>query len=302
MTKHTSRPDAKVLTCGPSPRGWHRLQTAAECLQKYAWEYLPDPKLAGQGSTKKEAKRSDALVKGSLIHLGLAQIYARNKEIQKGGDPDEWCTPYEAVELVAAVDGDSDLVPIVVQTLEAYERKYLHDLEMWQVEGVEQLGFTYIKESYLLTGRRDLVVRDASGMVYVVDHKTTGRITAKHREYYSISGQLLGYDLMARQQFKDDYAGLILNLIEVGGGKFDRIVLPRSSNLEAQFESRVVDIEQAIERLEAEKRPRDQWPKAMNELTCYTRYGACPHIDKCRYGANASKAGAWEWSDDWTRT
>lgn len=290
-----SNPDAKVLSCGPSPRGWHRLQTAAECLQKYAWDYVSDAKT---GRPTKQDSKSPALMKGSLIHLALAQFYVRMQWRQEGRDESEWCYPEEAVELMAKVDGVPELIDTVIQTFQAYERKYFYDDQMWKVVGVEQLGLTYIKGKYLLTGRRDLIVEDNAGQIWVVDHKTTARLTAKHKQFYGVSGQLLGYDLMARQQYKEKYAGLILNLVEVGGNNLDRVQLPRSPNLEAQFENMVVDIEQAIERLEAENRPRDQWPKAMSELTCFTRYGACPHLDQCRFGAGAGKAGNWTWEND----
>jgi alkylhydroperoxidase/carboxymuconolactone decarboxylase family protein YurZ len=46
-----------------------------------------------------------------------------------------------------------------------------------------------------------------------------------------------------------------------------------------------VDAEQRILELEAQARPYDEWPKAMNEMTCFGRYGACKHIEKCKWGA-----------------
>jgi hypothetical protein len=52
-----------------------------------------------------------------------------------------------------------------------------------------------------------------------------------------------------------------------------------------QFPQTVVDAENRILELEAQNRPYDQWPKAMNEMTCFGRYGACPHIEKCKWGA-----------------
>jgi hypothetical protein len=101
---------------------------------------------------------------------------------------------------------------------------------------------------------------------------------------------------MAREKYGDRYAGLIVNLVQLGTpGKFERIVLPRSPNLESRFERIIIDIEESIERVEAEGRSFDDWPKAINELTCFHRYGACEFIDQCKWGAGAGKAGNWTW-------
>lgn len=289
----SSRLDPKILIGGPSPRGWHRLQLASECLQKYAWAYE-----GPRGGEKKSISSAPALAKGSLFHLALAQHYMRMKCRQEGKDEEEWCHPEEAVALVGQLEHVEQWIDVIQQTYRAYEKKYIHDEDTWKIISVEELGYTQIQGRYLLTGRRDLVIEDASGRIHTCDHKTSSRLTARHKQYYAMSGQLLGYDLMARQQYGDRYAGMLLNLAEIGGKNFDRLVLPRSPNLEAQFERHVADIEISIERLQEEKRPYDQWPKAMSELTCVTRYGPCEFIDQCRFGAGASKAGNWSWEND----
>jgi hypothetical protein len=270
------------MITGPSPRGWHRLQQAAECLQKYAWTY-EDP------AASKDSK-SPALVKGSLVHLALAQHYARKRDGEEG-----WVEPVEAVELMAKVDKNTQYVPEVVKTYEEYVRRFEYEDRNWTVIKVEDLLEVQIAGKYRLTGRMDLVIEDLAGRIFVVDHKTTGRITSAHAQYYGVSGQLLGYAHMARHHFGERFAGLIVNLVQLGGERFDRIVLPRSPKLEAGFEQIVVDIEESIERMQAQGRHFADWPKAINEMTCYGRYGACNHIDKCRFGKGASTAGAWKW-------
>jgi len=44
----------------------------------------------------------------------------------------------------------------------------------------------------------------------------------------------------------------------------------------------VRDAEERIAQLE--HRDVHNYPMAMNELTCYHRYGACQFVDKCRWG------------------
>jgi hypothetical protein len=134
----------------------------------------------------------------------------------------------------------------------------------------------------------------------LITHNSTSRITTRHRDYFAISGQLLGYKHLAVQT-RGAVAGMHVNLIQHAGQqgtnkiKFDRIPLQRSPALERQFVDRVIDIEKMIERVKAEGRPVDQWPKAMSELVCYHRYGPCEYIDQCRFGAGSGCAGKWKW-------
>jgi len=290
-----SRHDAKIIWTGPSPRGWHRLQLAAECLQKYAWHYEAPKAQVGMSGRP-------ALARGALVHLALAQHYARMRARQQNEPEDEWCEPEEAVELVAKLEGIEEHVLIVLRTFRRYVEFYENDEADFEILGVEEMGSTKIAGKYLLTGRRDLTVRDRSQRVFVWDHKTTSRLTARHKQFYAISGQLLGYGRMARERYGEAYAGMSVNLIELVAkdgerSNFSRVVLERSPNLESRFERIVVDVEEAIERLQASGRPYDDWPKAINELTCFHRYGACEHINRCRYGAGAAVGGNWVWSD-----
>lgn len=295
--------DEKIIYTGPSPRGWHRLQQAAECLQKYAWTYEA-PKKEGDGI------KSPALAKGSLIHLALAQHYARMRAAQKSpvkqlgslddDTPESWCDPEEAVALIAQMEGVSAYAETAIQAYRAYCRAYpaQDEEQIMKIVAVEELMSTKIAGKYLLTGRLDLAYEDLGGRIWVMDHKTTARLTAKHKQFYGISGQLLGYAHMAREMYGDRFAGLKVNLIQHGDNpKFERITLPRSPNLEAKFERIVVDIEESIERMQASGRDYDDWPKSINELTCYHRYGACHFIDQCRHGVGAKKAGNWTWTD-----
>lgn len=278
-------PDAKIIYTGPSPRGWHRLQLAAECLQKYAWAYR-SPKKAESGPSAP----SPALAKGSLIHLALAQHYAR----LRGPDVNDWVEPQRAVELISQLEKTEAYAQTAIDAYEAHAAYYRSDSSRWKVLEVEELMDVQIAGRYRLTGRADLVVEDLGGRIWVIDHKTTSRLTSRHKQFYAVSGQLIGYSHMARMKYGDRFAGLIVNLIQHGDNpRFERITLPRSPHIESRFERIVVDIEESIERMDAEGRPYDDWPKALNELTCYHRYGACEFIDRCRWGADAKKGGAW---------
>ena len=302
--------DPLVIFTGPSARGWHRLQNAAECLQKYAWGYENGP--------RKDISKKPPLAIGSLIHLALAQFYGRMKNEQEGRNPNEYMDPYEAVRFIAELQGNEKHTPNVVETFQAYEKHYWQDINTRRIVAVETLcdgnlldGLTpeeqavalgYPRELFRLTGRVDLVYEDLGGLLWAEDHKSTSRLTKRHQEYFGVSGQLLGYEFLIRQN-NPDLAGFKINLVQHAGHaepRFERITLPRRPKLEEQFVARAVDIELSIQRTKEENRPVGEWPKAMSELTCYHRYGACDYIDQCRFGADARKAGNWEFDDsDW---
>lgn len=291
----------KILNPGASARGWHRLQLAAECLSKYAQTYLPgEPAQPAAPLSLADADDDDveqtpaALARGGLMHLALGQHYMRMRNEQQGLDPNEWATPEAAIAVEAPKKGDNGLKykDEVINVMRAYERHFFNDRREMRIIGAEELGETMIGGRWRLTGRHDLVYEDVAGRIYIMDHKTSARVTPKHKLYYAVSGQLLGYARMGYEKYKDKFAGIMLNLVQMGEEPtFSRLLLPRSPQLEAQFEARVVDIEESIERLVLAKRPYMEWPKAMSELTCYHRYGACQFIEQCRFGPGAQKAG-----------
>lgn len=290
--------DALIIFTGPSSRGWHRLQVAAECLQKYAWNY------EGPGG-KIDISKRPPLITGSLIHLVLAQHYSRMKQEQLGLNPEEYMDPVEAVRFLADAQGNSAYVDDVLETYEVYRKQFYSDIRNMQIEAVETLFEGFITsdkkpdKKYLLTGRIDLLYRDMGGQLWCCDHKTTSRLTNKHREYFGVSGQMLAYEYLVRQRYPE-LAGFKINLIQhasAGVPKFERVTVAARPLLEKQFADRVIDIEEAIERVQAEGRALEEWPKAMSEMTCFTRYGACDFVDKCRFGAKGGKSGSWSWED-----
>ncbi len=267
--------ERRILVTGPSPRGWHRLQQVLECPAKYAWGYL-DP--------NKQEKERDPLVKGSLIHLGLAHYYQRQMERQQGRDPDLYYTAEEAIRLYADIAQGlsakwADLACKVVAT---YLQKHGH--ENWEILAVESLADGQIG-GHRFTGRFDLVYRDRRGRIWVVDHKTTTRFNSQQRKFYSISGQMLGYRTLAHQRYGADLAGIRLNMIQhTGEIKFQRFDVSPAPHMLREFPKTVQFAEKMItEHTARSKDPRD-WPMVNSELVCWHRYGACPHLEKCKWG------------------
>lgn len=63
----------KLIDPGPSRRGWHRLQSVLKCPRYAAWS-------AFEREHGNERCPSPALIKGSLMHIGLAHHYQIKKD------------------------------------------------------------------------------------------------------------------------------------------------------------------------------------------------------------------------------
>ena len=269
---------SKLLNTGPSLSGWHRLQNVLECPQKYSYRY----NLGIEASIP-----AVALMRGSLAHLGLAHHYLRKQLEDNGEDKDQWLNPYDAMRLQSDNEPEyKEVLTDIEDAVEAYQRHWKVIDQKWKVLEVEKQAYSAIPDKnkvHLLTGRFDMVLENENGDVYIVDHKTTSRLTNNHEKYYSMSGQLLGYEYMARHIYGDRLKGVMLNLIQIRPPyKFKRLILHPRPNLSAQFEQTVIDAENLIS-LYSTRDPM-HYPKAMNELTCFHRYGACDYIDLCKFG------------------
>ena len=267
--------DRLLIFTGPSPRGWHRLQLFLECPQRYAWNYL-----AGLKGINEDAP---PLVKGSLVHLGLAQHYAQLREKQQGRDPKLYFDPIEAIDImIEAKPHWKDHGELAKRVTEAYLVKWRN--ERFKVVAVEELLEAQI-EGYRFTGRMDLVVEDSEGKIWIIDHKTTGRLQAQQRKFYSVSGQILGYQTLGKIHFGDRFGGMRLNMIQHGGDfKFERFNVDPAPKMMERWPSAVKDAEEGIQKLLDEGRPADKWPIAPSELVCFHRYGPCNYIEQCKWG------------------
>ena len=162
--------EKELLDAGPSERGWHRIEAAARCLRLFALKesgHVPFPE-------------SEPLIRGSLVHIGLAHIYARKKEADAGGDPEQFYSPMDAVLKLAEKNGDRwvDMVDHCCDMVNAYRMRWGDDRK-WKVISVEEELRAKLRGRWLYTQRADLIVEDDFGKVWIVDHKTAFRIAAK---------------------------------------------------------------------------------------------------------------------------
>lgn len=302
--------DKILIDPGPSEAGWHRIQSVLKCPTLYnlskdiPWE------------------DSDPLVKGSLLHVGLAHLFRHKQRTDKGKTTDKWYNPVEAVIELARRNKDkgplwAKHVPQVLAVLAQYQifwagdthwrviavekelRVYITDTERW--EHCEDIGgklwtkaetmawmvlsddevnpFTPAK--YLYTQRADLIVQDRkTGMVYIVDHKTTSRAIGKSTRRFSMSGQFIGYRMFGILYYKEAFGGVVVDRIKLSDPlEFQRAKLDRVVDSHAKLKTSIIQ----AERLIREYQGKEHWPHALQETACWA-YGECQMFKVCQYG------------------
>lgn len=271
MTKH--------IDAGSSGEwGWHATELALRCPRLFAYTY----RVPG---TKEDGDRAP-LLKGSLVHQGLAHYYARLESIQQDRDPEEWATPDVAIEACAEKLGRHALqyVAMAKQTI----TDYMHH---WHAEKLEVLHVEEVFKSdiggYRFTQRLDLVVREPDGKVYIYDHKTTGRLSSGVAERYTLSGQFLGMASFGSRIWGSEFGGVKINLIQLPDGskrsEFSRKTPDPAPGALKSFPLTVLHARQRIDDLDKSGLDPEEWPMTMSEQTCITAYGRCDHFDRCRF-------------------
>lgn len=125
-----------LIDPGPSEAGWHRIQSVMKCPTLY------------QLSRTTPWPSTEPLVKGSLVHVGLAHLYKQKQLRDKGKNWGKYYDPHEAIA-VAALNGhaesDSDLwmelAPVAQRTLREYVEYWAAGGELdkhWKVLSVER--------------------------------------------------------------------------------------------------------------------------------------------------------------------
>jgi hypothetical protein len=239
-----------------------------------------------------EPTSSPALIKGTLLHTALAHRYAL-----RGDAPDpELLSPLDAIEARAEAEPNAEVwkehTGLVTKTYLEYELRWA--AERWETMAVERELQATIRDDerdvgYLYTQRADLIVcNPATGLVYIVDHKTTSRLTSKVLRRYTLSGQFRGYNFFGRGLLGEKFGGVILNMIQwpdrKGAFKFERIDLEPAPFADKTFRDTVVHAERLIHDLRDRHDEPMAWPGAHHETACWTPYGACENHDRCEWG------------------
>ena len=267
----------KLLDAGRSERGWHRIQNVIRCPRLFAWKEIKGLNFP----------ISSPLVNGSLIHIALAHHYQRIKEKQTGGNPDDWLRPEDAVQALALKNVEESTlwlaaVPQIVDAYYAYVNNWLG--ENWKVLEVEhELRAHLGEEKHLYTQRADLIVEDNDDRVWIVDHKSAYRLNSKTLRQHILDGQFVGYQLFGKAKYKERFAGVLVNRVKLSTPyDFDRRPLEPAPQALKWFVKVIEEGERRISQWEG--KPIEEWPMALNNQTCFGKYGACDAYDLCRFG------------------
>jgi hypothetical protein len=284
----------QLIDPGPSEAGWHRLQTVLQCPRKYAL------------GREKSYTLSDPLVKGVLVHVGLAHYYkrvwARMQGLKPGkGEPrepeDQWYEPLEAISQLAMRNAAETQNTLWMEHCELARHVVDSYIKHWRFEKWEPL---YIEEQlrshvtddegnrFLYTQRADLIVKDSAGKIWIVDHKTTFRIVPKTIRRYTLSGQFLGYRVLGQRAFGDNFGGVVLNMIQLprdlkDSPAYKRPTLEPAPYALRTFKQTLLTAEGIIKRYQHIDDPL-QWPAVHHETSCWTTYGPCPYHETCQFG------------------
>lgn len=266
----------KLIVSTPSSMGWSKLGTMLMCPRKFALQYL-------QERTEEEERKepNPALVKGILIHLGLAHYYASKIEDH---DPTSVYTFDEAIyKKCEQIESWYPYLSVSHETLVQYIFHYSRQNEdaRMKVLGVEKLIKTKIDEQ-TITGRVDLIAEDTVGKVWFVDHKTTNKID-EQQQYYAASGQMIGYQYIGREMYGDKFGGMLLNLIKVADDQEDAVFeRHRVSASETMLDGWPTTVRHSLALMENLKgKELEEYPMAMHELICQHRYGPCRFMKNC---------------------
>lgn len=214
----------RVIDPGPSKAGSHRLADAAKCLRKH---FLKRERARHQPSSTWTTV--EPFVKGTLVHLGLAQMYARMYCRQHDRDEDEFLDPIDAMNAKAQ---DYRAPPIwravlddCVYSFQSYRSRWeLHDEARYDIIAIEKQYEISVTDpdrdvEYCYTQRLDLGVREKStGGVIFWDHKTTMNYQSWIKYRYELALQFVGYNALGALHYPD-FKSTQINYIQLAGEK-----------------------------------------------------------------------------------
>ena len=285
------------LEAGQSEAGWHRASTFLLCPRRFAMEQAAKASGEARGL-------SPALVSGTLLHAGLAHLYAR----RMSGKHD-WMEPYAAIQEAARRGDKESPTPLwdewaerLKDVIPQYVRRWGAERQ-WEVMGVEEELRVEVMDprtgaSYLYTQRYDLLIRNRSDrQVYIIDHKRGYELAPRIWNRYALSGQIAGYKMLGRVLYGLQFGGVLLNFVQMPGKddgldfqfKFMRPSLPQAEQAARDFKGTVIHVERGIaacrDAYGPEQTNATAWPGVFQDgPPCMGPFGPCPFRDYCRTG------------------
>lgn len=248
-----------VQNTGPSSAGYHRLAQFVQCPQRFAYRWVLGFTMPVEG---------DATGIGTVLHELLRGWYLglMGEESLEGLAP-----RYQR------------FIPRAIDLFVKYCARY--PTEPWTVLDAEREIEVKLNECRL-TRRLDLIV-EQGGKVYVVDHKTAGRVASRIRSApldWSLATQEIAGEAVLPGAYGLEWGGFILNVIGTGneGAEFRRQTIRFPPHFLVSIPRSLYWYLQRIDAL-AET---DPWCYPRSGA-CEGRYGMCEYLDLCRFGRSA---------------
>lgn len=280
-----------IINPGPSRASYHTLARAARCLRSY----FIAKELEREGNVT-DIIPNAAMQAGTLIHVGLAHMYASvraaNPILVNGiayTDAGEYLDWKDAVCRTATeINYQGEILSILV-TLETYKRVIAsNDKHQWDLLSIEtEYGYRLDdvpEHMSLRTQRADLVIQDkVDGKIYIVDHKKVWRLSAKTEEQFLPHGQFIGYSIIGYRHWGKQFGGVILNRVclqgQGQGPRFDRTTISHSRDTIKAF---ILSMKDTIQRVNQYKDIHwSKVPGVFDEQVCRGKYEPCPYMDIC---------------------
>ena len=277
----------RLIPVGPSgPRSLERLRSWRKCPQFFAYRYL-------EGMDFAAAK--NPLVRGTLIHQGLAHHAIQVKIRREGGDPDEFYDPLTAMALRAheqrhlwgeytewILDRCQKVIHAFMEEDGPLGERHLRDVDILHVEQV----FSFQVGPHTYDQKPDLVVRSrVTGKIHQWDHKSHAHPTLASFKRYATDIKFVALGWWGERLWGKDYGGPVI--FSVGITEPYQFVCKPSEAVPfmiQQFPQMCLDAEQEIAMYASEDRAPRNYPKTAHEEVCFGSYGACDAREICRWG------------------
>ena len=183
--------------------------TFLSCPQKYQYSYV-------YGLAPR--KPSIPFLVGGLFHNELDLMYSSGDlDVEAMKDRvGEACE--EACKFPGMRADDSDKIwmqqAIVCGMVKGYKQLYLKkDLETYKIIETEGSFNADLSDGWTYHGKKDMVVlRKKDSKLFLMEHKTAGRIDAGYVAKLPMDNQILGYGWAQRRQFGKKFDGVVYNV------------------------------------------------------------------------------------------
>lgn len=199
-----SNPDQVLLTA----INQSQLKTWRQCQQRWEYRY-------GQRLIPKQKER--ALTIGTWVHACLETHY-RDGDWRIGFN--QYLAEYNSLfeeERLALDRGrrrtgvGTPLPDIIKRIIRSYF--YYYKADGWTVHSVEQV-FDVTFKGIRFKGRIDLIIKDAEGLLWLVDHKTGASIPQNPNTFHAMDPQLILYPWAAKRMWGLELNGIIYNYVK----------------------------------------------------------------------------------------